>query len=63
MILTSARVLVAILLLSVVVLPAAVVVAAVVATLVATATPWLRLGFVAPARARASGVPVLYRRP
>ena len=62
MILTSAGVLVAILLLSVVILLAAAVVA-VVAALVATATLWLRLGLVAPARARASSVPVLSRRP
>ena len=63
MILTSAGVLVAILLLSVVVLPAAVVVAAVVDALIATVTPWLRIGLVAPARARASGVSVPSRRP
>ena len=63
MILTSGGILVAILLLSVAVLLAATVVAAVVATLVATATTWLRLGFVAPARAQDSRVPVLSRRP
>ena len=63
MIFTSTRVLVTILLLSVVVLLAATVVAAVVAALVATTTLWLRLGLVAPARARASSVPVPSRRP
>ena len=61
MILTFVGVLVGVLL-PLAVLPVAVIVTAVVVS-VATATSWLRLGFVAPARARASGVPVPSRRP